>query len=158
MKRMNECGCNSEMDHSNTSNYMFFQNLKTIKTMVDAMLQMDPKQIDQMLSNGHGWAVDHIATSKDDVEEVGGFLLNSIEDNMDIIHSNDDAYNSQKPQFVPVTFNNHDDMKNFIREIIRKVKDGYRLYSHKGKNLGTFPTRGGAEKHEREVNYFKHKK
>jgi hypothetical protein len=46
---------------------------------------------------------------------------------------------------------------------IRKLKSGqYRLYSKKtdpgtGKrrNLGTFPTREDAEKHEREVQYFK---
>ena len=48
-------------------------------------------------------------------------------------------------------------MKQFIKEIIRKVKAGYRLYSHKGKNLGTFPSRAGAEKRERQVQYFKHK-
>ncbi len=47
--------------------------------------------------------------------------------------------------------------------MIRKLKDGqYRLYSRKtdaktGKrrNLGTFDTREQAEKHEREVQYFK---
>ena len=47
--------------------------------------------------------------------------------------------------------------------MIRKLKSGeYRLYSRKkdpqtGKrrNLGTFKTRSGAEKHEREVQYFK---
>jgi hypothetical protein len=40
--------------------------------------------------------------------------------------------------------------------IIKKLPNGkYRLYSHKGKNLGTFDTHEGAEKHEREVNYFK---
>lgn len=47
--------------------------------------------------------------------------------------------------------------------MIRKLKDGsYRLYSRKknprtGKrrNLGTFRTRAAAEKHEREVQYFK---
>lgn len=47
--------------------------------------------------------------------------------------------------------------------MIRKLKSGqYRLYSRKvnpstGKrrNLGTFNTRGAAEKHEREVQYFK---
>lgn len=44
-----------------------------------------------------------------------------------------------------------------VAEHIGKVKGGYRLYSHKGKNLGTFPSRAGAEKHEREVQYFKHK-
>jgi len=48
--------------------------------------------------------------------------------------------------------------------MIRKLKSGeYRLYSRKKdprtgrrKNLGTFSTRTGAEKHERAVQYFKH--
>jgi len=48
-------------------------------------------------------------------------------------------------------------------EMIRKLKSGeYRLYSRKvdtktGKrrNLGTFRTRAAAEKHERDVQYFK---
>lgn len=47
--------------------------------------------------------------------------------------------------------------------MIRKLKSGiFRLYSRKkdsrtGKrrNLGTFPTRARAEKHERAVQYFK---
>jgi hypothetical protein len=47
--------------------------------------------------------------------------------------------------------------------VIRKLKTGeYRLYSRKvdaktGKrrNLGTFSTRAAAEKHERDVQYFK---
>lgn len=57
-----------------TNNYMFFGNLKTIKRLVDEMLEMDEAKVDAMLSNGHNWAVDHIATSKDDVEEVFNFL------------------------------------------------------------------------------------
>ena len=43
-----------------------------------------------------------------------------------------------------------------VDETIRKVKGGYRLVSHKGKNLGTYPSRAGAEKRERQVQYFKH--
>jgi hypothetical protein len=47
--------------------------------------------------------------------------------------------------------------------MIRKLKSGEcRLYSrkvdphtHKRSNLGTFGTRAAAEKHEREVQYFK---
>ena len=47
--------------------------------------------------------------------------------------------------------------------MIRKLKSGeYRLYSRrknpktgKRRNLGTFPSRAAAEKHEREVQYFK---
>jgi hypothetical protein len=49
--------------------------------------------------------------------------------------------------------------------MIRKLKSGkYRLYSRKKdaktgkrKNLGTFDTREEAERHERAVQYFKHK-
>jgi hypothetical protein len=40
---------------------------------------------------------------------------------------------------------------------IRKVKGGYRLVSKSGKNLGTYDTKAGAEKRERQVQYFKHK-
>ena len=44
------------------------------------------------------------------------------------------------------------------RESIVKRDGGYRLVSKKsGKNLGTYPTRAGAERREREVQYFKHK-
>ena len=49
------------------------------------------------------------------------------------------------------------------RRMIRKLKSGeYRLYSRnadpktgKRRNLGTFSSRSAAEKHEREVQYFK---
>lgn len=51
-------------------------------------------------------------------------------------------------------------------QMIRKLKSGkYRLYSEKKdpktgkrKNLGTFDTRAAAQKHEREVQFFKRKK
>jgi hypothetical protein len=60
-------------------NYMFFQNLHTLKNAIDELLELAPHQVDQILSDGHGWALDHIATSVDDVEEVYHFLSNSIE-------------------------------------------------------------------------------
>jgi hypothetical protein len=41
---------------------------------------MDEAKVDSILSNGHAWAADHIATSKDDVEEVLNFLMNEVED------------------------------------------------------------------------------
>jgi hypothetical protein len=61
-------------------NYMFFGNLKTIKRLVDTLLEMDESQVDEILSNGHAWADDHIATSKDDIEEVFNFLMNEVND------------------------------------------------------------------------------
>lgn len=41
---------------------------------------------------------------------------------------------------------------------IKKVQGGYRLLSKSGKNLGTYETKEGAEKRERQVQYFKHRK
>ena len=55
--------------------YMFFENLKIIKKAVDEMLNLDKQMVDDILSDGHDWAEDHIATSKDDVEEVYNFLI-----------------------------------------------------------------------------------
>jgi hypothetical protein len=40
---------------------------------------------------------------------------------------------------------------------IRKVKGGYRLVSKTGKNLGTYKSRAGAKRREKQVQYFKHK-
>ena len=60
------------------TNYMFFQNLHTIKRMVEKMLQLNPQEVDTLLSNGHAWAVDHISTSTDDITEVGTWLCNEL--------------------------------------------------------------------------------
>lgn len=57
-------------------NYMFWGNLKTIKAAVDALLAMDKNEVNAMLSDGHDWAIDHISTSKDDIQEVTDFLKN----------------------------------------------------------------------------------
>lgn len=47
--------------------------------------------------------------------------------------------------------------KKSVQEHIVKVKGGYELRSKKtGRNLGKYPTRAGAEKRERQVQYFKH--
>lgn len=48
------------------------------------------------------------------------------------------------------------DEEEVVSNTIRKLRSGkYRLYSKSGKNLGTFSSREKAEKHEREVDYFK---
>jgi hypothetical protein len=68
----------NEGDHD-TQNYMFFANISNIKRMCEEITQMDKMEVDRMLSDGHGWATDHIATSKDDVEEVYNFLYSSMD-------------------------------------------------------------------------------
>lgn len=63
-------------EHDNT--YMFFQNLKTIHNAISHMLEMPTERISQELKDGHGWALDHIATSADDVAEVYQFLTGKV--------------------------------------------------------------------------------
>lgn len=68
----------SDTTSTEPKEYMFFGNLKTIKSRIDELLAMDPMKVEAVLKDGHAWAVDHIATSKDDIEEVADFLKNNV--------------------------------------------------------------------------------
>lgn len=59
--------------------YMFFANLTSIKHYIEEILKMDPEEVDNHLRNGHDWAADHIATSKDDIQEVADWIRNEME-------------------------------------------------------------------------------
>lgn len=63
-----------EEEDTQSQNYMFWQNLKTIHHACSELLAMDKNKIDDIIANGHAWAVDHIATSADDMEEVYHFF------------------------------------------------------------------------------------
>jgi hypothetical protein len=76
-KDLEKDSANIKESHEDLSNYMFFQNLHTIKKCVDKMLALDMKAMDEML-NEHDWASDHITSSKDDVEEVCNFFCNNL--------------------------------------------------------------------------------
>ena len=74
-----QCGCERTSDRCRSKlNYMFFGNLKTIKRMIDDIVQMDAEQVDKILKDGDDWAVDHIATSVDDIQEVYNVLKNRV--------------------------------------------------------------------------------
>jgi hypothetical protein len=131
------------------TNYMFFQNLKTIHHAVGELLEMDPHKVDQLLNNGHAWAVDHIASSADDVEEVYHFLTST-----DGFNHTDD-YNAQKPQFLPADFKNH--LKGMVAERIEH-RDGKWVVKPKTGNhvLGTHPTKKAALKQLAAIEISKH--
>ena len=89
-----------------------------------------------------------------DTNQMPGFGGNlSQRDDLTPINNNENP-DFGKIQFVPVTFETQEELKEFIREIIRKVGSHYELKSHSGKNLGHFPTKSAAKKHELEINYF----
>jgi hypothetical protein len=155
--KISECGCgcgesNGGCQQQENGNYMFFQNLKTIKSAIESMLQMDASAVDKILRNGHDWAVDHIATSKDDVQEVGDFLMNEMSH-----RSNMNTYSMQQPQFVPVGFKNH--LKQMMPERIEKTEAGYFATTEKGRRLSkTAKSKKAALAQLAAVEISKHKK
>ena len=69
-----------EEEEERLTNYMFFSNLKNIMSMCEEILAMNDEEVDAKLTEGHSWAVDHIATSTDDINEVYNFLRGEEED------------------------------------------------------------------------------
>lgn len=57
-------------------NYMFFGNIKAIKRMIDELIELDVQNVDKIIKNGHDWAEDHMAVSKENIEQVYNFLIN----------------------------------------------------------------------------------
>lgn len=77
-------------ESSETSNYMFFGNLATIKRLVDELLEMDEQVLDKILTE-HDWASDHISVATENIEQVFDFLAGYINksDDMNVDTNND---------------------------------------------------------------------
>ena len=69
-----------EHDKDKTSNYMFFENLKTLQRLVEELLTLDETEADEIIESGHDWINDHISVAKSDVEQIYQFLMNNSED------------------------------------------------------------------------------
>lgn len=67
---------NKVIHEQENDRYMFFSNLKQIKRQCDLLLDMDENMIEDILSNGHDWAQDHVATAKESIDQVFDFLMN----------------------------------------------------------------------------------
>ena len=69
-------------ENVDNENYMFWQNIKNIHHSCNEILNMDKVHVNNILNNGHDWAIDHVSTSFDDIEEVYHFLDSNIENNI----------------------------------------------------------------------------
>jgi hypothetical protein len=59
------------------ADYMFFSNLQQIKRQCEVLLEMDPRQIDEIINEGgHDWADDHVTEAKNNMDQVFDFLMN----------------------------------------------------------------------------------
>lgn len=65
-------------DSRESSNYMFFSNLERIQELAEMIQGMDKETVDQMLTNGHDWADDHVSRAKENLDHVFEFFNNEI--------------------------------------------------------------------------------
>lgn len=104
-------------EHQENENYMFFANIENIHRMCEEILAMDKNSIDKVLSDGHGWATDHIATSKDDVEEVYNFLKTHSHESEELIGGPNASYPRPKMDTMDSDFiKTYKDYKGFSDE------------------------------------------
>jgi hypothetical protein len=79
----------TDFNEERPTNYMFFQNLKSIKHHAEMLLSKSPEELDSIISGGHDWASEHIATAKDDLEEVCNFFTHGMDVNEGINEKDD---------------------------------------------------------------------
>jgi len=74
-----------------SSRYMFFSNLEQMRRQCDLLLDLDRNMVESILENGHDWAQDHIAESKNTLDQVFDFIMNeSKQDGMELSMNIDD--------------------------------------------------------------------
>jgi hypothetical protein len=66
----------NEKDYGKIENYMFFSNLEQMIRQAQLLLELDPMEVEKILQGGHDWADDHIATAKENLDQVFDFLMN----------------------------------------------------------------------------------
>ena len=49
---------------------MFFANLENIVRFCEDILDMDEQEIDELLTNGHNWAEDHVSAALENIQQV----------------------------------------------------------------------------------------
>jgi hypothetical protein len=71
--------------------YMFFSNLEQMRRQCDLLLDLERDMVDSILDNGHDWAQDHVAESKNNLDQVFDFLMNETKkDGMELSMNVDD--------------------------------------------------------------------
>jgi hypothetical protein len=68
-------------EQSEQANYMFFSNLEQIERQCKLLREFDPNMINELLSNGHDWADDHVSSAKENMDQVFDFFMNEKEGN-----------------------------------------------------------------------------
>lgn len=61
--------------------------------MAQEILEMDKNEVDEMLTNGHDWATDHISAAKESIEHVHDWLNSKGSEEVELNEENPDMNN-----------------------------------------------------------------
>jgi hypothetical protein len=64
------------LEEQESERYMFFSNLEQMKRQCEILLDLNHEEIEEILTDGHDWAQDHIAEAKNNLDQVFDFLMN----------------------------------------------------------------------------------
>jgi hypothetical protein len=67
-------------EYNESSNYMFFSNLKKIKRQAELLLELNQDKVDEILNDGHDWADDHISSATENMDQVFDFMMGIFKD------------------------------------------------------------------------------
>jgi len=87
---------NIVLKENDGGNYMFFSNIEQIKRQCELLLDFDKQYIDNLLTNGHDWADDHITVAKENMDQVFDFIMNEKEGEENNINESEEEIDESK--------------------------------------------------------------
>ncbi len=113
--------------------YMFFSNLEQMRRQCGLLLDLDRNMVEEILSNGHDWAQDHIAEAKNNMDQVFDFLMNETKKNgMELSMNVDDGdmmENDNVLDDMSMTIDNPDEALALYQMNEGRKKSGTKLCS-----------------------------
>jgi hypothetical protein len=113
--------------------YMFFSNLEQMRRQCGLLLDLDRNMVEEILSNGHDWAQDHIAEAKNNMDQVFDFLMNETKkDGMELSMNIDDGdmmENDNVLDDMSMTIDNPDEALALYQMNEGRKKSGTKLCS-----------------------------
>jgi hypothetical protein len=121
--------------------YMFFSNLEQMRRQCDLLLNLDESMVEEILSNGHDWAQDHIAEAKNNLDQVFDFLMNETKkDGMELsmdIDDKDMMEEGRKKSGTKLCARGKSAAKSKFKVYPSAYANGYAVQVCKGKMPGT---------------------
>ena len=122
------------MSEQENERYMFFSNLEQLHRQTAILLELGQDTIENILDNGHDWAQDHVATAKENIDQVFDFMMNEV--NTDHIENDDVMMEGRKKTGTKLCARGKAAAKSKFDVYPSAYANGYAVQVCKGKKPG----------------------